>query len=72
MQELLFACCTGKREVTFVLLHVIVHRVLILLGFLANSTDKEPFGILLIYVGHTSEVGGGSFNFYKPNGRRSV
>jgi len=51
-----------------VLLHVIVHRVLILLGFLANSTDKDPFGILLIYVGHTDEVGGGGFNFCKQRG----
>jgi hypothetical protein len=51
-----------------VLLHVIVHRVLILFGFLANSTDKEPFGILLIYVGHTGLVGGGGFNFCKRRG----
>jgi hypothetical protein len=63
MHELLFACCTGKREVTFVLLHVIVHCVLILFGFLANATDEESIGVLLIYVGHTGLVGGGGFNF---------
>ncbi len=68
MQELLFACCTSKREVALVLLHVIVHRVLILLGFLANVADKEPFGVLLIYVGHIGLVGGGGFNFCKRRG----
>ena len=50
------------------LFHVIVHRVLILFGFLANVADEEAFGILLIYVGHTDEVGGGGFNFCKQRG----
>jgi len=68
MHELLFACCTGKREVAFVLFHMIVHRVLILLGLLANVAHKEAFGVLLIYVGHTGLVGGGGFNFCKQRG----
>lgn len=64
MHELLFACGTGKREVAFVLLHVIVHRVLVLLGFLANPTHEESIGVLLIYVGHTFQVGGRGFQFF--------
>ena len=50
------------------LFHMIVHCVLILLSFLANVADKEPLGILLIYVGHTEWWVGGGFNFCKPNG----
>ena len=41
----------------FVRLHVVVHRVLILLCFLTDRTDEESFGIFFVRVGHVFEVG---------------
>jgi hypothetical protein len=51
----------------FMLLHMIVHRVLILFDYLALRTDKAPFRILLIRVDwHCSGEGmGGLDQFYQ-------
>ena len=52
MHELLFACCTGKREVAFVLLHVIVHGVLAGLDDIAFRAYKMTILVLDVGKGH--------------------
>jgi len=47
-------------------LHMIVHRVLILLGILTDRTDEESFGIFFVRVGHLFEESyGNDFKFTK-------
>ena len=50
----------------FVGFHVIVHRVLVLLGVLTDRTDEESFGIFFVRVRHLFEESSGNlFKFSK-------
>jgi len=52
LKKLFFTNRTLEREMTLVILHVIVHRVLVLLHCLADRTHKVPLIILLIRISH--------------------
>jgi hypothetical protein len=53
MKELLLTSLTLKWKMTFMILHMIMHGVLILLHHLAYRTDIVSLCVLLIRVGHT-------------------
>jgi len=52
MEELFLACRTLEREMTLMLLHMIVHSILVFFGGLANAADKLAVGILLVFHCH--------------------
>ena len=53
MKKLLLTALTLKWKMTFMILHMIMHGVLILLNRLAYRTDIMPLCIFLVSVGHT-------------------
>ena len=65
VEKLLLTCGTGMREMPLVLLHMVMHRVLVLFDLRTDGTDKLAGGILLINIRHVylaaSAVAG--FNF---------
>ena len=52
VEKLLLTGGTRMRQMTLVALHVIMHRVLVLLDLGTDGTDKLAGGILLIRVRH--------------------
>jgi hypothetical protein len=52
MQKLLFAGWTTMGKMSLMLLHMVVHRILILLYLRTDSTDKLTGGIFLIDIRH--------------------
>jgi hypothetical protein len=52
MEKLLFTCRAYEGKMTLVLLHMIVHRILLLLGHLANGTNKQTIRVLLVFHSH--------------------
>ena len=58
VKKLFFTGGALKRKMTFMLLHMIVHSILVFLGYLADCTNKLAGGILLIFHRHVA-IGSG-------------
>ena len=52
MEELFLTCGTLEGKMTLVFLHMVVHRVLLLLGHLADGTNEMTIRILLVFHRH--------------------
>ena len=65
VEKLLLADLALKREMTFMLLQMIMHRILILLCGLANLADVLTGRVLLVGICHVGTGGGaaGGINF---------
>jgi hypothetical protein len=67
VEKLLLADLALEREMTFMLLQMIMHSILILLRSLANLTDVLTGSVLLVCICHVGSRGGaaGGINFIK-------
>lgn len=52
MEKLLFTCRAYEGKMALVLLHMIVHRILLLLDHVANGANEQSIRVLLVFHTH--------------------